>query len=102
MNSSHGDARRWLEHVLGEDGVPDYQITKVSLELLERLRRKCGEAAHMESRLRLLKELDIVELEAETKRVVNIIERSGERFPLFQVIIPSFSNAISKYKGDSI
>jgi len=81
MNSSHGDARRWLEHVLGEDGVPDYQITKVSLELLERLRRKCGEAAHMESRLRLLKELDIVELEAETKRVVNIIERSGLEFP---------------------
>ena len=76
-NSSHGDARRWLENILGKDCIPDFQLTKGGLAKLEKLRRKCEEAAHEEARLRILKENDIVELEAEARRVVRSIERSG-------------------------
>lgn len=79
-NSSHGDARRWLESVLGKDCIPDYQLTKGGLDKLERLRKKCEEAAHMEARLTVLKENDIVELTAEARRVVSIIERSGKHY----------------------
>lgn len=75
--TSHGDVRRWLESVLGKDCIPDYRLTKEGLDRLERLRNKCEEAAHVESRLRALKEHGIVELEAEARRLVSIIERSG-------------------------
>jgi len=80
-NSSHVDVRRWLESVLGKDCIPDYQLTKGGLDRLERLRKKCEESAYMEARLRALKEHDVVELEAEARRVVSIIERSGLEFP---------------------
>ena len=76
-NSSHVDVRRLLESVLGKDCIPDYQLTKGGLDRLERLRKKCEESAYMEARLRALKEHDVVELEAEARRVVSIIERSG-------------------------
>ena len=45
---------------------------------MERLRKKCDEASHIDSKLRGLKEKNIIELEAEVKRTVCLIERSGE------------------------
>ena len=45
---------------------------------MERLRKKCDEASHIDSKLRGLKEKNIIELEAEVKRTVSLIERSGK------------------------
>lgn len=48
---------------------------------MERLRKKCDEASHIDSKLRGLKEKNIIELEAEVKRTVSLIERSGLEIP---------------------
>ena len=45
---------------------------------MERLRKKCDEASHIDLKLRGLKEKNIIELEAEVKRTVSLIERSGK------------------------
>ena len=45
---------------------------------MERLRKKCDEASHVDSKLRVIKEKTIVELEAEVKRTVCVIKRSGK------------------------
>ena len=77
-SSTHSDVRRWLESILGKNCIPDFQLTKGGLNNLERLRKKCDEASHIDSKLRGLKEKNIIELEAEVKRTVSLIERSGK------------------------